>query len=138
MQGTCLNISALHGGVAFNVISAHGELEWSLRPYPGFDRAGWDRELAEAAAAIDPKIELLPVLDHVPFSCDALAKHVEKFVKSAGTLDFWTEAALWAAHGKDAIVIGPGNIAQAHAADEFVSLDDLEWAVSLFRALLRA
>ena len=138
MQGTCLNIAALHGGVAFNVISAHGELEWSLRPYPGFDREGWDRELKATAASIDPKIEILSMLDHVPFACDALADHVRKFVKSVGTLDFWTEAALWAQHGKDAIVIGPGNIAQAHAADEFVTLDDLEWAVSLFRSLLRS
>ena len=38
-------------------------------------------------------------------------------------------------HGKDAIVIGPGDIAQAHAADEFVTLDDLDWAVALFRAM---
>ncbi|HEX4422410.1 MAG TPA: M20/M25/M40 family metallo-hydrolase [Kofleriaceae bacterium] len=137
MRGLCLNIAALHGGVAFNVIPAHAELEWSLRPYPGFDRADWDREVARVAAAIDPKIELLTMLDHAPFACDALADHVRKFVTSVGTLDFWTEAALWAEHGKDAIVIGPGNIAQAHAADEFVSLDDLEWAVSLFRSLLR-
>jgi acetylornithine deacetylase len=138
MPGTCLNVAALHGGVAFNVISARGELEWSLRPYPGFDRAGWDAEIAAAAASIDPKIQIATTLDHAPFACDALADHVRKFVTSVGTLDFWTEAALWAEHGKDAIVIGPGDIAQAHAADEFVSLDDLEWAVSLFRSLVRA
>ena len=137
MQGTCLNIAALHGGVAFNVISALGELEWSLRPYPGFDRAGWDREVAELAATIDPKIVLETTIDHTPFSCDALADHVRRFVRSVGTLDFWTEAALWAEHGKDAIVIGPGDIAQAHAADEFVALDDLDWAVGLFRSLVR-
>jgi acetylornithine deacetylase len=137
MPGTCLNIAALHGGVAFNVISAHGELEWSLRPYPGFDREGWDRELAALAASIDPQIEILTMIDHVPFACDALAGHVQKFVRSVGALDFWTEAALWSAAGKDAIVIGPGDIAQAHAADEFVTLDDLEWAVGLFRALAR-
>ena len=34
-------------------------------------------------------------------------------------------------------VIGPGDIAQAHAADEYVALDDLDWAVGLFRALVR-
>jgi acetylornithine deacetylase len=137
MQGTCLNIAALHGGVAFNVISARAELEWSLRPYPGFDRAGWDRELAELVAAIDPQIAIESTIDHVPFSCDALTDHVRRFVRSVGTLDFWTEAALWAAHGKDAIVIGPGDIAQAHAADEYVPLEDLDWAVELFRSLLR-
>ena len=53
------------------------------------------------------------------------------FVRAIGPLDFWTEAALCAAHGIDAIVIGPGDIAQAHAADEFVALDDLDWAVEL-------
>jgi len=137
MQGTCLNIAALNGGVAFNVIPARGELEWCIRPYPGFDRAGWDREVAALVAATDPKIAVETTIDHVPFSCDALTDHVRKFVRSVGTLDFWTEAALWAQHGKDAIVIGPGDIAQAHAADEFVTLDDLEWAVGVFRSLVR-
>ena len=137
MQGTCLNIAALTGGVAFNVIPARGELEWSLRPYPGFDRAGWDREIAALCAAIDPQITLAVTIDHVPFSCDAMADHVRGFVGSVGALDFWTEAALWATHGKDAIVIGPGDIAHAHAANEFVALDDLDWAVGVFRSLVR-
>jgi acetylornithine deacetylase len=137
MQGTCLNIGALHGGVAFNVIAARAQLEWSLRPYPGFDRADWDREVVAIAAAIDPQIVLETTIDHVPFACDALSDLVRRFVRSIGTLDFWTEAALWAQHGKDAIVIGPGNIAQAHAANEYVTLDDLDWAVGLFRSLVR-
>jgi acetylornithine deacetylase len=137
MQGTCLNIAALSGGVAFNVIPARGELEWSIRHYPGFDRAAWDREVGELTAAIDPDIAIETVIEHVPFSCDALADHVRQFVRSVGTLDFWTEAALWASHGKNAIVIGPGDIAQAHAADEFVPLEDLEWAVGLVRSLVR-
>ena len=137
MQGTCLNIAALNGGVAFNVIPARGELEWSLRPYPGFDRTGWDREVAALAARIDSDIAVENTIDHMPFSCDALVDHVRRFVRSVGTLDFWTEAALWAQHGKDAIVIGPGDIAQAHRADEFVALDDLEWAVGVFRSLVR-
>jgi acetylornithine deacetylase len=138
MQGTCLNIASLAGGVAFNVIAAKGELEWSLRPYPSFDRASWDRQVTSAAAAIDPAIAIATTIDHVPFACDALADHVRPFVRSIGPLDFWTEAALWAQHGKDAIVIGPGDIGQAHAANEFVPLEDLDWAVELFRSLLRS
>ncbi|HSS01066.1 MAG TPA: M20/M25/M40 family metallo-hydrolase [Kofleriaceae bacterium] len=137
MQGTCLNIAALSGGVAFNVIPGRGELAWSIRHYPGFDRAAWDREVGELAASIDPAITIENVIEHVPFSCAALADHVRQFVRSVGALDFWTEAALWASHGKDAIVIGPGDIAQAHAADEFVPLEDLEWAVGLVRSLVR-
>lgn len=138
MTGTCLNIAALRGGVAFNVIAARAELEWSLRPYPGFDRAGWDREVAALAAALDPAISVTTTLDNAPFACDALAELVRPFTARTGPLDFWTEAALWTAHGADAIVVGPGDIAQAHAADEWVALDDLDWAVALFRAVLQA
>ncbi len=136
MAGTCLNIASLAGGVAFNVIPARAQLEWSLRPYPGFDRAGWDREVAALAAALDPSIAVSVTIDHGPFACDALADLVRPFARTIGPLDFWTEAALWTAHGKRAIVIGPGDIARAHAADEYVELDDLEWAVELFKSVL--
>jgi acetylornithine deacetylase len=136
MTGICLNIAALHGGVAFNVIPQRGQLEWSLRPFPGFDRGGWDADVAAAIAAIDPAIVRGSPVDHAPFACDALAELVRPFVAKVGALDFWTEAALYAEHGIDAIVVGPGDIGQAHAADEFVTLDDLEWAVELYRACL--
>jgi acetylornithine deacetylase len=136
MHGTCLNIAAFHGGVAFNVIPQRGHLEWSLRPYPGFDRAAWDRDVAACAAAIDPAIAVTSSIDHAPFSCDALAELVRPYVQRIGSLDFWTEAALYQEHGIDAIVVGPGDISHAHAADEHVALEDLDWAVELYRALL--
>ena len=135
MTGLCLNLAALHGGVAFNVIPQRAQLEWSLRPYPGFDRVAWDRDVA-ACTAIDPAIALATTIDHAPFHCDALAELVRPHVRAIVALDFWTEAALFEHHGIDAIVIGPGDIAQAHAADEFVTLDDLEWAVELYRGVL--
>jgi len=137
MRGTCLNIAALHGGVAFNVIPQRGRLEWSLRPYPGVDRAAWDRDVAAAARAIDPAIELATTIDHAPFSCSTLADEVRPHVARIGSLDFWTEAALYEHHGIAAIVVGPGDIGQAHAADEFVALEDLDWAVELYAALIR-
>jgi acetylornithine deacetylase len=136
MTGTCLNIAALQGGVAFNVIPARGVLEWSIRPYPGFDHAAWNAEVARRAAAIDPGIAVEDIIIHHPFGCDALADLVRPFAARTGALDFWTEAAMWQTHGADAIVIGPGDIAQAHAADEWVALDDLDWAVAMYRALL--
>ena len=130
MQGTCLNVASLTGGVAFNVVPERAELEWSLRPYPGFDRAAWDRDVTAIAGSVTTTI------DHAPFQCDKLASAVRPFVSNVGALDFWTEAALYQEHGIDAIVVGPGDIGQAHAADEFVALEDLEWAVELYRALL--
>ena len=107
------------------------QLEWSIRPFPGFDRAAWDRDVA---ALLPPGVELSTTIDHPPFSCDTLAPLV---AAPAVALDFWTEAALLAEHGIAAIVIGPGDIAQAHAADEYVALADLDWAIELYRGLLR-
>ena len=52
-------------------------------------------------------------------------------------VDFWTEAALLAERGIDAVVFGPGSIEQAHAADEYVEISDLELARQTFSALLR-
>ena len=135
MQGLCLNLAAFHAGVAFNVVPQRAKLEWSLRPYPGFDRAAWDRDVAALAhdLAIDTTI------DHPPFRCehpDALVELVRPFTRSIGALDFWTEAALLAQHGIDAIVVGPGDIARAHAPDEFVELDDLDWAIELLRGAM--
>jgi acetylornithine deacetylase len=53
-------------------------------------------------------------------------------VRNPVDLAFWTEAALFAAAGIDAVVFGPGHIEQAHSADEFVELTQLETARDLF------
>jgi acetylornithine deacetylase len=52
-------------------------------------------------------------------------------------LGFWTEAACFAERGIDAVVYGPGEISQAHAANEFVTIADLEAARAAFAAALR-
>ena len=51
-------------------------------------------------------------------------------------VDFWTEAALFSQAGLTALVYGPGDIAQAHAADEFVLHDQLvHYTASIVRIL---
>ncbi|HEY4555304.1 MAG TPA: M20/M25/M40 family metallo-hydrolase, partial [Lysobacter sp.] len=53
-------------------------------------------------------------------------------------VDFWTEASLFSAAGLTALVYGPGDIAQAHTADEWVLLDQLQAAAETYRRLLSA
>lgn len=135
MQGLCLNVAGLTGGVAFNVVPSRAELLWSLRPWPGFDEAAWHAEIAALAHGIDPQIQIEHLIEHGPFRCAApepLRRLIGGHVTGFGPLDFWTEAALYAARGIHAVVVGPGDIAQAHTADEWVALADLEWAVDLF------
>ena len=51
-------------------------------------------------------------------------------------VDFWTEASLFSQAGLTAFVYGPGDIAQAHTADEWVALAQLQrYAESIVRIL---
>jgi acetylornithine deacetylase len=51
---------------------------------------------------------------------------------------FGTEAGLFQRAGIPTVVCGPGHIAQAHQADEYVSLDQLAAAERFLRALSAA
>jgi acetylornithine deacetylase len=53
-------------------------------------------------------------------------------------VDFWTEAALFSAAGLPALVLGPGNIVQAHCADEWVAVEQLEQALELYGRIVNA
>ena len=58
-------------------------------------------------------------------------------------VDFWTEAALFAAGadhvaGLPSVVLGPGDIAQAHAADEFVEVAQLAACAEAYASIVRA
>lgn len=139
MKGLCINVAGIDGGVAFNVVPDSASLIFSVRPPPGFDSARFDGELAGLVARVDEGITLERVTDHHPFACrDVAGFHslIGDAVSDFGSLDFWTEAALLSAAGVDAVVVGPGDIAQAHAPDEFVTLADLDWATALFCRIL--
>lgn len=135
MRGLCMNVASIEGGVAVNVIPNSATLSFSVRPPPGFDTQAFERELHSRARALDPELELEPEIAAEPFACratEAFAPLLGNYPEAMVPLDFWTEAALWSAAGVDAVVIGPGDIAQAHAPDEFVTLADLSWAIGLF------
>lgn len=140
MRGLCMNVASIDGGVAANVIPDSATMSWSVRPPPGFDSAAFDQELARRAAAVAADVTLEAVLRHEPFACrdeDAFRRLIGGHVDGFVPLDFWTEAAVWSAAGVDAVVLGPGDIAQAHAPDEFVTLDDLGWAIDMFTHVFR-
>jgi acetylornithine deacetylase len=52
-------------------------------------------------------------------------------------LGYWTEASRLSERGIDAVVFGPGDVAQAHAADEYVEIAELEAAHAAFAHVLR-
>jgi len=57
--------------------------------------------------------------------------------KSLG-VDYFCDAAVLAAGGIPSVVFGPGDIAQAHTADEWISLAELERGKNLLLKFLKS
>jgi acetylornithine deacetylase len=142
-EGLCLNVAGIEGGVAFNVVPTRATLMLSLRPAPGADLAELlaeaERRVRAAAAphTVDWKVEI----ESPSFATRDLSGFVPLLGAAASApvdLAFWTEAARLSEAGVDAVVYGPGKIEQAHAADEYVELDELETARAAFSRALGA
>jgi acetylornithine deacetylase len=136
-EGICLNVAAIDGGLAFNVIPTRATLRMSLRPAPGADLPALLGEAERAArdAAAPAELEWSVVNANPPFQTRDLAAFRALLPEAAERpvdLAFWTEAALLSAAGIDAVVFGPGHIEQAHAADEYVERAELETAFQTF------
>ncbi|WP_342665331.1 M20/M25/M40 family metallo-hydrolase [Roseicyclus elongatus] len=54
----------------------------------------------------------------------------------AETVAFGTEAGLFQSLGMQAVVCGPGSIEQAHKADEFIALDQLQACLDMLDKLV--
>jgi acetylornithine deacetylase len=54
----------------------------------------------------------------------------------AGAVAFGTEAPFLKQMGMETLILGPGDIEQAHQPDEFLSLDRIEPTVQLLRQLI--
>jgi acetylornithine deacetylase len=137
-RGMCMNVAKLDGGVAFNVIPDEATLTISVRPPPGSDVGAVQAELFALALDVNPRVQLEVPMSNPSFHTQAPAAFSAALgVASPVDLAFWTEAALLTAAGIDCVVYGPGDIAHAHAPDEFVPIADLERARDTFAALLQ-
>ncbi len=138
---TTINIGKINGGVAHNVIASQAVLDWQVRPISQLDAemvktemaAYCERELLPMMRAIHPDAniwtEILSKIDGLEPKPDNAAKQLMQVLmddQDAGLVCFATEGGIFQTMGMDCIVCGPGSIEQAHRADEFVTLEQLE------------
>ncbi|RFF29886.1 acetylornithine deacetylase [Wenzhouxiangella sediminis] len=139
---TCFNVGLASGGTKSNVIAGEARVHYSARLGPGQSNEQLLAHLSSLGGA-----EACATW-HVPFSGPPLpaAGQEEAPVRAfcerhdialGEPVHFWTEASLFSAAGMPAMVLGPGDIAQAHTADEWVTLGQLERAAALYRSIVR-
>ncbi|MFU8831262.1 MAG: acetylornithine deacetylase [Wenzhouxiangella sp.] len=138
---TCFNLGLFNGGTKSNVIAGDARVHYSARLGPGQSNEELFDALKDLAGA-DQWVEW-----DIPFAGPPLPAGgrddagSRAFCRRQGLsvgqpVGFWTEASLFSDAGLPALVLGPGDIAQAHAVDEWVGLGQLEQATRLYRDLL--
>lgn len=138
------SINVIRGGRAVNVIPDYCEILCDRRLVPGENVASVvaARDAALAGLAVEhDQAYLAPPLP--PENSSALHTWMTPAFAAAG-LDasaigaaYATDASHYAAAGAPVLVLGPGDIAQAHTHDEWLDRRALAQAVTLYSALLQ-
>ena len=137
-KGLCLNIGQIESDGSYNVIPTRSKLWASMRPPPGDDVSARRDDLLVIAKDITPHGAIDPIVEFPPFA----SQDPSAFGAYFGTdeivdLPYWTEAAMLSAEGMNVVVYGPGDVAQAHKPNEFVTEAQLEKAARCYSRALK-
>ncbi|MDP6573284.1 MAG: acetylornithine deacetylase [Rhodospirillales bacterium] len=147
---TTINVGRIKGGSAVNVIAPGCVFDWESRVLPGGDGDEAARRLAAFAAD-----ELLPRMHAVAPEAEIVTEEVvalPAFIPEPGSpaealvlmltgqnrarpVQFSSEAGLFQGSGLATVICGPGHPDQAHRANEYVTLADIEACQALLRKL---
>ena len=142
-------VCVFEGGIADNVVPEDCRFNYEFRDLPGSDVpalqgrvTGYAASLEPAMKAVDPDsgFRFETICSMPSFKANPGEPAVALAAQLAGTrqttlVAFGTEAGLFQRAGISTVVCGPGFIAQAHQADEFVGLDQLARCEAFLRGL---
>jgi acetylornithine deacetylase len=148
-----VSTGVITGGSALNIVPEHCRFEFEFRPLPGQDPDALAAGIRDWAArtllpemrkvAPEAAIDWHELMSYPGLGHEAAPAIEALCARLTGTtaplkLAFGTEAGHFAARGIPAVVCGPGDIAVAHKADEFVALAQLERCAGFLRELVHA
>ena len=139
---TTLNVGVIHGGTAKNVLAGECRFTLEWRPIPTQPS---ERVLHLFNAAIEKERQADP-----DFACEVDASRADSGFETAsdspliqlleqatglssGTVAFGTEGAQMQLLGSEPVVLGPGDIREAHRTGEFVPLAELERCTAILK-----
>jgi succinyl-diaminopimelate desuccinylase len=140
-----VNVGVIAGGTQPNIVPEHCGIVIDRRTLPGETDASVWGEIRSLLRGEGLRATLANNKDAPcrPMETDARLPLVRQFLRAAGQarpagVNFFSDAGVLAAGGIPSVVFGPGDIAQAHTADEWISLVSLERARGLLVNFLRA
>ncbi len=149
---TSIHVGKIEGGSAFNIIANACRFDWDYRTIPmdDADRLFADfqaycrqRETEGRKRYADYRITHLPLHPPVPPLDTAEDAAIVDLIKrisghsTTGTVAYAAEAGQFSRAGFPSVICGPGDIAQAHRANEFVAVEQLEGCVRMIERLAK-
>ena len=148
-----MHVGTIHGGTARNILAKECRFHWEYRGLPDLDPAEIPRLFAAEVARVTRerlnrygdfgRIETLEEVDIPGLAPEPGSAAEGLCLRLAGrnrtvAVPYATEAGRFQAAGIPTVVCGPGDIAQAHQPDEFITLDALGQGERFLRNLIEA
>ncbi len=148
---TSIHIGKIAGGIAPNVIAQECSFYWDVRTIPGDTPEGifeqfkvYCNEREEELRKVFPGFTISTEADHpaVPGLDTSADQQIVGLIKELaaredlGAVSYAAEAGQFADEGFEAVICGPGDIAQAHRANEFVHKAQLDEGVVFMQRLI--
>lgn len=147
---TTLQVTGVRGGTASNIVPVSCSFEFEVRALPGLDTAALENRLREFARTrllpemrtVAPEADIVLTQTNAvpPFAARQGSEAVALALAFAGRngthgVSYATEAGLFQDAGAPAVVCGPGSIAQAHTAGEWIAASQLDECMAFLHRL---
>lgn len=137
---TTIHVGTISGGTAHNITARDCWFEIDFRVVPGENHSDWQQQFLDAVAALERQMQAIHpdarIIAEQDFGVAGLAPEMngeaEKLARrltgdnATHVVSYATEGGLFQERGFSTVICGPGNIAQAHQPDEFISLEQFQ------------
>lgn len=141
-----LNLGRIVGGDNPNRICAECELQFDLRPLPGMDvhqlEQEFDQRLHQRLQDGPLQVEMKPLMVAIPPMMtnpdSEIVRAAERLTgHDAEAVAFCTEAPYFNQLGMESVILGPGDIDQAHQPNEYLALNRIQPMIDLLIGMIK-
>ena len=145
-----LQVTKIDGGTATNIVPVTCRFGFDVRSVPGLDVDAIERRVKTYAETVclpemrliapEADISIVRANNVPPFGVGGESEVVALALKLAGqnkthAVSYATEAGLFQEAGSQSIVCGPGDIAQAHTANEWIAISEIAKCMGFLKRL---
>jgi succinyl-diaminopimelate desuccinylase len=147
LGSTIVTPTVVSGGTKSNVIPGSCELIVDTRWIPKHGTAFVEKGLNSMVSSLkrkdpslDARVELMYDSPSLKLPQDHPAVKLAESLSGmkSEVAPYGTEASLYTEHGIPSVVLGPGNLKQAHIVDEFVEVTEAKKALSIYTRLIES